>query len=149
MRVFEFRSDWRLDADVARVYTALADVDNYPRWWPQVRSIRRIDAQTGVAFVRSILPYELELSLTREVEDPVAHVLRVRIDGDLEGWSEWRVDAVSAGRQPATVARYRQEATVATAGVSRLLPVTAPVLRANHTWMMRSGERGLREYLRR
>lgn len=147
MRVFEFRHEWRLRFDEPRVYAALADVDRYPLWWPQIRSINRLDERSGHALVRSLLPYTMDLLLTREVEDPVERVLRVRIDGDLEGWSEWRLEAVSGTPEPLTLVHYTQEARVTATGLSRLVPVSGPVLRANHTWMMRWGELGLRAYL--
>lgn len=148
MGVFEFRHVWHLPVDVAVAYTALADVDSYPRWWPQVRAIERVDERSGHAFVRSLLPYTLDLLLTREVEDAAQRLLRVRIEGDLAGWSEWRLVAGPGTPRRSTIALYTQEATVTVAGFGRLGPVAAPVLRANHTWMMWSGERGLRDYLR-
>ena len=151
MRPFRFQHTWLVPAGPAVTFAALADVDAYPRWWPQVRQVRRIDADSGHAYVRSLLPYTLDLVLTREVEDADAGVLRVRIGGDLEGWSEFRLEP--AQRDPhtpagaATVARYAQEAVVTTHGLDRLTPVAAPVLRLNHTWMMRAGERGLAAWL--
>ncbi len=152
MRPFRFRHTWVVPADTAATFAALADVDAYPRWWPQVRRVRRIDADSGHAYVRSLLPYTLDLVLTREVEDAEAGVLRVRIGGDLEGWSEFRLEPGPGRPTPGrtvTLARYTQEAVVTTGGLERLTPVAAPVLRLNHTWMMRAGERGLAAWLGR
>jgi uncharacterized protein YndB with AHSA1/START domain len=44
---FEFRSQWHLPAPPRRVYDVLAEVENYPHWWPQVRRAHRIDASSG------------------------------------------------------------------------------------------------------
>lgn len=145
---FSFRHSWRLPVDVETVYAALADVDTYPRWWPQVVRIARIDGTSGHAFVRSLLPYTLDLLLTREIADPVGLVLRVRIGGDLEGWSQWRLVSDPGAGARRTVAEYTQEAVVAAPRLVRLVPVAGPVLRANHRWMMQSGERGLVAHLR-
>jgi hypothetical protein len=105
-----------------------------------------------------MLPYTLDLVLTREIEDPEAGILRVRLGGDLEGWSEFRVspdpDAAEAGQyaaggssDTAAIAEYRQEATVTTAGLEHFVPLARPLLTLNHTWMMRAGERGLARWL--
>jgi hypothetical protein len=142
--IFRFQHSWRVPASPDAAYEALADVDHYPLWWPQVRGVERVDDDSGHAFVRSMLPYTLDLLLTREVEDPARRVLRVGITGDLEGWSEWRVVGARAGAR----ADYTQEATVSAGGLERLVPLAAPLLRANHSWMMRAGERGLADYLR-
>jgi hypothetical protein len=95
--------------------------------------------------VRSVLPYTLHLVLTREVEDAATRTLRVGIGGDLDGWASFDL-AVGAGT--GTVARYRQEVTVTARHLGRAAPVVEPLLRFNHDWMMRSGERGLAAYLR-
>jgi hypothetical protein len=158
VRPFRFHHTWHVPADAATTFAALADVDAYPRWWPQVRAVARIDADSGHAYVRSLLPYTLDLVLTREVEDADAGLLRVRIDGDLEGWSQFRLEpgtpvgpdrtAVAPRPVPLTRASYSQEATVTTRGLDRLAPVAAPVLRLNHALMMRAGERGLAAWVR-
>ena len=153
MRPFHFRHTWVVPADTAATFAVLADVDTYPRWWPQVRRVRRIDADSGHAYVRSLLPYTLDLVLTRDVEDADAGVLRVRIDGDLEGWSEFRLepggDGAPADPHGVTLARYTQEVLVTARGLEHLTPVAAPVLRVNHAWMMRAGERGLAAWVAR
>ena len=162
MGIFRFRHLWHVPADPVATFEALADVDRYPLWWPQIRGVRRIDDRSGHAYVRSMLPYTLDLLLTRELEDAEAGVLRVSIGGDLEGWSEFRLSpAPSAGNQGSyaadasvrvsggveTVAEYRQEATVTAAGLEHFMPVARPLLTLNHTWMMRAGERGLARWL--
>lgn len=153
VRPFRFQHTWVVPAGTAATFAALADVDAYPRWWPQVRRVHRIDADSGHAYVRSLLPYTLDLVLTREVEDADAGVLRVRLGGDLEGWSEFRLEPATRARHaPAdavTLARYAQEAVVTARGLDHLTPVAAPVLRLNHAWMMRAGERGLAAWLGR
>jgi hypothetical protein len=143
MRVFTFSQTWHVPATVEPVYQALADVDRYPTWWPQVREVERIDERSGHARVRSLLPYTLNLVLTREIEDPTTQLLRVQITGDLDGWSQWQLEASPAG----TTAHYTQQATVTARGLEHLVPLASPILRANHSWMMSAGERGLRAFL--
>ena len=41
------------------VFDALADVERYAAWWPQVRTAERIDDEAGRTDIRSFLPYTL------------------------------------------------------------------------------------------
>ncbi len=141
--VFVFEQTWSVPAPPEEVYAVLADPEGYPRWWPEVRGAGRVDGERGRVRIRSRLPYTLDLVLTRQVEDPVTRVLRVSIEGDLRGWAQWRVEAHGSG---GTLARYDQEAVVAVRGLSRWARLVGPLLRANHSAMMRSGERGLRDW---
>ncbi|SOD73321.1 polyketide cyclase/dehydrase/lipid transport protein [Jatrophihabitans sp. GAS493] len=142
--IYRFRSQWRLDAPPTAVYAALRDVAEYPRWWPQVRSARQLDDQSGEISCRSFLPYTLRFVATRDVEDPVALRLRARLRGDLNGFSEWIVESRS---RVATTATFVEEVTLGSPTLRRVSAVTRPVMVANHSAMMRAGERGLRALL--
>lgn len=143
---FVFHHEWVLDAPRDAVVAALADIEGYPRWWPQIRSLERIDETSGRGQIRSALPLALHLVLTREIEDREGGRLRVRLDGDLEGWAEWTIVGDAQG---GTRAVFDQDVRVA-ARWSRAATLTPVVLRANHAWMMRQGRRGLaREITRR
>jgi Polyketide cyclase / dehydrase and lipid transport len=144
---FEFHHEWALDAPAPRVFGALADVERYAAWWPQVRTVERIDERSGRTAVRSFLPYTLDLVLRREVEDEASRVLRVAVSGDLEGWCQWQVEPATEG-DGGTVATFDQFAVVTPALLARTARLTGPLLRANHAWMMRSGRAGLAAYLR-
>ena len=140
---YRFDNLWRLPAPREQVYAALADVDGYDHWWPQIREIHRIDADSGRVRIRSLLPYTLDLVLTRAVQDEALGILRVDLDGDLRGWCAWQLAAEGAG----TCARFSEEVEVTPPLLRRAPLVTRPLLRGNHAHMMRSGERGLRAYL--
>jgi hypothetical protein len=140
---FRFHHVWELDATVTRVFRALADVERYAAWWPQVRRTERIDDESGRAAIRSFLPYTLDLVLRRETEDPESGTLRVGVSGDLEGWCQWQLEPGLGTR-----AVFDQEAVVTPRLLVRTAHVTGPLLRANHAWMMRSGRLGLAAYLR-
>lgn len=141
---FVFADEWLLPAPAQRVYAVLADPLRYPRWWPQVRSAISLDADRGHTTVRSLLPYTMHLTVTRERVDPAAGVLRARLSGDLDGWCAWQVSEEAGGF---TRARFDQEVLV-TPWVVRLWARWARELAlANHRAMMRGGERGLTAYL--
>lgn len=144
-QTFDFSSVWCVPADPADVIAVLADIDNYPAWWPQVRSVTRIDDDSGIAVVRSLLPVTLRLRLTRELEDREAGLLRVALGGDLVGHAQWRIAAVPQG----CVVHFAQSVRVATR-LERMATLVPLLLRANHAWMMRQCRHGLaREVTRR
>jgi hypothetical protein len=140
---YRFDNLWHLRAPRERVYAALVDVECYARWWPQIREIQRIDADSGRVRIRSLLPYTLDLVLVRAVQDEVHGILRVDVAGDLRGWCAWNFSAEGAG----TRAHFSQEVEVTAVRLQRVPFAVRPLLRGNHAHMMRSGEYGLRRYL--
>jgi uncharacterized protein YndB with AHSA1/START domain len=140
---YRFDNTWHLDAPREQVYAVLADVEGYQSWWPQVREIHRIDADSGRVRIHSLLPYTLDLVLARVVQDEARGILRVDIDGDLQGWCAWQFSEEGAG----TRAQFSQEVEVRAPALRRARLAVRPLLRGNHAHMMRSGERGLRAHL--
>ncbi len=141
---YRFRSLWALAAPVDRVYDVLADAEHYPRWWPQVREVTRLDDRRGVIRVRSRLPYDLVFTAREVRRDPAAGVLEIMMTGDLDGWARWTLTSTGQG----TRARYDQEVHVTKPLMRRLAVPGRLVFRANHALMMRAGRRGLLAYLR-
>ncbi|MGW2560688.1 SRPBCC family protein [Streptomyces sp. NPDC001514] len=142
---YRFRSVWELPTEPRLVYTVLAQAENYPRWWPQVREVTPVDDRSGTARFRSVLPYDLVVTARERLRDPDSRILEVELAGDLVGWARWTlVPRIGGG----TRARYDQEVEVRRR-LMRLLAVPGrPVFRANHALMMRGGRRGLITYLR-
>lgn len=140
---YRFDNVWHVRAPREQVYAALAHVEGYQRWWPQIREIHRIDVDSGHVRIRSMLPYTLDLVLARAVQDEARGMLRVDVTGDLRGWCAWQITAEGAG----TRARFSQEVEVTVPLLQRAPFAIRPLLRGNHAHMMRSGERGLRRHL--
>ena len=67
----------------------------------------------------------------------------MEIDGDLQGWCAWRLSAEGSG----TCAEFSQEVEVTVAVLQRAPLAVRPLLRGNHAYMMRAGERGLLNHL--
>ncbi len=141
---YRFRSVWALDAPSELVFTALRELAEYPRWWPQVRSVRRVGADTAEIRCRATLPYELVFTTHRSREDESAGVLEAAMEGDLGGFSRWTITEASCG---ATQAVFEEEVSAHKPLLRRTAVVARPAFLANHAWMMRCGERGLRTYL--
>ncbi|MEV5956707.1 SRPBCC family protein [Streptomyces sp. NPDC051987] len=140
---YRFRSLWPLPVPLTTVYEALRKVDEYPRWWPQVRSVNRLDDTSAVLAIRSFLPYDLTFTAREARRDPEAGVLEISITGDIEGWARWTIAADGTG----TVARYDQVVDVGKPLLRRLAVPGRPFFRLNHRLMMNSGRRGLLSHL--
>ncbi|MFJ3305568.1 SRPBCC family protein [Streptomyces sp. NPDC086549] len=140
---YRFLSLWSVPAPPAVVYGALERAEDYPRWWPQVRSVTRLDDTTGVFTIRSVLPYAMTFTAREERRDPAAGVLEITMSGDIDGWARWTVTADG----PGTLARYEQAVDVTRPLLRRLAVPGRPVFRANHRLMMRAGRQGLAAYL--
>jgi hypothetical protein len=140
---YRFRSMWELPVPPARAYAALEQAEDYPRWWPQVRRVNRIDDTTAVITIRSLLPYDMAFTARRTLRDPDAGVLEAAITGDIDGWARWTVTAAGSG----SLARFDQVADVNKPLLRRFAVPGRPVFRANHRLMMRAGRRGLVAYL--
>ncbi|MFI1164038.1 SRPBCC family protein [Streptomyces sp. NPDC020801] len=140
---YRFRSLWALPAPPAAVYLALERVEDYPRWWRQVRGVTRLDGTTGVIRIRSLLPYDMTFTAREVRRDPAAGVLEVAMSGDIDGSARWTLTAHGTG----TLARYDQVVDVRKPLLRRLAVPGRPLFRANHRLMMRAGRRGLLRYL--
>jgi uncharacterized membrane protein len=84
---YRFVERWRVDRPGPVVYDVLADLTSYPEWWPQVRSVERIDDDSARVVCRSLLPYSLRFDMLRARDDRRAGVLEARLLGDLDGWA--------------------------------------------------------------
>ncbi|MER6360978.1 SRPBCC family protein [Kitasatospora sp. NPDC001527] len=141
---YRFHGVWRLPAPPAAVYRALADVAGYPRWWPEIRDVRKTGPDRGEVLVRALLPYRLVIGLTAVRQDPAAGVLEAAMHGDLTGWSRWTVTGDGAG---GALALFEEDTRPAKPLLRRLALPARPLFRANHAVMMRRGRRGLAAHL--
>lgn len=140
---YRFRNVWSVGAAAGRVFDALVDLTSWPRWWPDVRAVHRIDDDTAELLCRSTLPYALILRLRRAVQDERSGRLRVDMTGDLEGYT----DAVVAPHDVGAQLAIDQRVVVTKPLLRTLAPVARPLFQVNHALMMRRGRRGLRAYL--
>jgi len=143
MNDYWFRSVWSVAAATGRVFDALVDLTSWPLWWPDVRSVHRLDDDTAELVCRATLPYALTFRLRRAVQDERSGRLRVDMTGDLEGYTEGVVGRHETGARLA----IDQRVVVNKPLLRVFAPVARPVFQANHALMMRRGQRGLRTYL--
>ncbi|SFK41103.1 Polyketide cyclase / dehydrase and lipid transport [Amycolatopsis sacchari] len=140
---YRFRDTWFLPAPRRAVFDAVADLEGYPRWWPDVRSVRKIDEDTAELVCRATLPYRLVIRMRRAEQDASAGRLRVHLDGDLQGSLAARV----LGHPRGTTLDITQEVVATKPLLRRLSPVARPLFQLNHALMMRRGRRGLLDRL--
>jgi len=140
---YRFHTTWQLHASPDRVFGALVDIATYPDWWPDVRSVRKIDDDTAEIVCRSSLPYRLTLRMRRDLQDERSGTLRVNLSGDLAGWLTGQVTAA----QDATRLDIIQLVDARKPLLRLLSPVARPLFRINHALMMHRGRDGLGTHL--
>lgn len=136
--IFRFASSFEVGAAPEVVVSVLRDVENWPGWWPQVRHVQEYADGWGLIVIRSVLPLTLRVEARREVDTD--DTLRAALAGDLRGWVQFALRPTPTG----TLVEFTQESDVGKRGLSAVSRLGAPVLRANHAAMMRSGVAGLR-----
>ena len=142
---YAFRSDWSVDATPNTIYRALERFESYSEWWPEVRSIRLVGAESCQVTCRSVLPYDLTFVLRPSRRDPGSGVLEAAMTGDLEGFSRW---TISGGPSRSGLV-FEEEVTVNKRLLRVLAPVARNLFRANHSVMMKHAQVGLATYLTR
>lgn len=143
---YRFRSLWRIAAAPEAVYALLERPHEYPAWWPQVREARQTGESSGALRFRSLLPYDLSVTVHELRRDPRARVLEAALYGDLEGWVRWTAAVDGAGG--GTRLLFEEDVVVNKPLLRRLAVPCRPLLRANHALMMRQGRRGMAAALR-
>ena len=150
VRHFDLVSHWRLHASVDAVWDVLTDVEDWPQWWPGLRSVRTLRAARpgGVGGVRRLewdtgLPYGLCIAV--ETVEVLRHErLRGRASGTLCGDGLWLL----RGQGGLTDVTYVWRVELGPWWMRCLAPLLAPLFRWNHERLMRAGGAGLARRLR-
>src|SRR5262249_17859355 len=129
MTDFSLLTVWELAAPLQRVWDAIYDVDQWPRWWPFVERVTTLDTgdSSGVGAVRRLtwrtrLPYRIPCDPRAPgVKPPFS--LDAEAFGDLHGCGRWRLTHQGG----VTVVRYVWEVHVAKPWMARIAPLARPV----------------------
>ena len=149
MARYVFVDEWRLAADVETVWTVTRRLEEWPRWWPSVRSVTLLDpgSETGVGaiwrFVFSTrLPYSMGWEL--EIVRVDLHALvEARVRGRIDGSGRWGVQEIPGG----TLLRFDWVVTPRPAWMRVLSPLARPLFSWNHRALMTEGGEGLARHL--
>ncbi len=148
---YSLESRWRIAADRAAVWAAVSDAAAWSAWWPallQARELEAGDADGRGAYWRftwrSRLLYRLRfgVKITR-----LDHLERMegRIDGDLNGFGAWTFSEAGG----VCTVLHSWQVQLNKGWMRALDPLARPVFEWNHHAVMRQGERGLSDYVRR
>jgi Polyketide cyclase / dehydrase and lipid transport len=140
---YQFRSEWIIEAAPSLVYEALERFEDYPQWWPEVRSYRLLTKESCEVTCRSVLPYNLTFVLRPSRRDRDAGVLEASMTGDLEGFSRWTLLDHPSG----TRLVFDEDVRANRRLLRWLAPMARSVFRGNHAIMMRHGSIGLSGYM--
>lgn len=145
VRIVSDRRYW-FDVDCQTLWTALADIERYPRVWPwlhhfDARGLTVDDIWTCV--VRPPLPYSVRLDIRLDEVVGPRHV-SATIDGDVTGPARLDLRATAGGSairlQSALAPKSRRHDVMAT--------LMRPVVTRGHDWVLDTGAaqfaRGLR-----
>lgn len=149
-RAYRLTSTWLLPASAERCWAVLADPGlSWPRWWPGVTATDVVPAEDGLVGSAATVAFRspARYTLTLRLEVVAAHPTE-RIDlhssGDLVGSAEARLHQLDEARSRLDVLWVVRPTRpwMALTG-----PVLAPAFARAHRFVMRTGERGLADYL--
>lgn len=144
MTDYEFEHTMTLATTPEQVHATLVDLEYFGTWWPQVRAVASLGPDDALVVCRSALPYDLELHLHAESRTP--DLLRVRIDGPIEGTAQWRLGGVTTAHgERGTRLDFEQRVRAVAPSFVAASYLLKPLLRWNHQRMMRGAEDGLAE----
>ena len=141
---YNFLTTWCLDAPLERVWGAIYEVEDWPRWWRGVEVVRKLEHgdENGLGSVyrhrwRSRLPYTVGFDMTTtRIERP--HVLEGHARGELEGFGRWRL---YEGEW--TAVTYEWSVRTTRPWMNALAPLARPVFVWSHNVVMDWGGEGL------
>lgn len=163
----QLRSERRFRFDVPRaeLWCAIADVDQYSRWWPWLRRFEGRGLVAGDvwhATVQPPLPYSLAFTVSlRHVDE--GHLVEAHVDGDIRGTATLRLadlgpdgsgpsrgvgptdGAGPSGAEPSDGSGCEVCLTSALAPRHPVLRaaalVASPIVRHGHDWVLDTGAR--------
>lgn len=153
VRVYDWQTEWTVDAPLAVVYKVLTTPEEQDRWWPSMR-VERVTPLAGVvdgrkieysvlqaqSVARLVPPFKIT-SVTAEVEKE--RRLRTVVTGDLLGVLETLLYSRADG---GTRVVYNWYVRVHNPMLNVMGFMFEPMFRASHDHVMREGEEGLRRY---
>lgn len=140
---YHFTSTWTIPSAPLDVYRALEALSDYPSWWPQFRSVGKINDGQYRMTVRSFLPYNIDYVLSREIADQGTGLLQGWATGDIVGRIRWEIRGGAAG----TIVSFDEDVVTALPLLNLLAPIARPAFELNHRLMMHDGRVGLTAYL--
>ncbi|HTT40420.1 MAG TPA: SRPBCC family protein [Burkholderiales bacterium] len=146
---FSLVTVWELEAALERVWEAIYRAEDWPRWWPYVERVVKLQEGdgNGVGAVRRLtwrtrLPYRITFETrATHVEKPFR--LEGEAMGELAGTGRWTLSHSGT----VTTVRYDWNVRATKPWMARLAPLARPIFEWNHNGVMRAGGEGLARHL--
>ncbi len=153
VRVYDWQTEWTIDAPLSFVYKVLTTPEEQDKWWPSMR-VHRVTPladipdgrtieyrlQQAQSVARLIPPFKI-IGVTADIEKE--RRLRTVVTGDLVGVLETFLYSRADG---GTRIVYQWYVRVQNPMLNVLGFVFAPMFRASHDHVMKEGEAGLQRY---
>ncbi len=153
VRVYDWETEWLIDAPLATVYQVLTTPEEQDRWWPSMK-VHRVSPLAGIpdgrqieyrvqqaqSVARLVPPFKIT-GVTAEIEKE--RRLRTVVSGDLVGVLETLLYSRADG---GTRIVYHWYVRVHNPLLNALGFVFEPMFRASHDHVMEEGEAGLQRY---
>jgi hypothetical protein len=148
-RKYKFLTIWKLDAPIERVWEAIHNTEEWPRWWKYVQNVSELEpgGGEGVGSVSSYtwssaLPYKLSFQMcTTRIDKP--YLLEGIAQGELTGTGRWDLSSEDG----VTTVRYKWEVDMKKPLLNLIAPVARPFFVWNHNKVMQAGGEGLARLL--
>jgi uncharacterized protein YndB with AHSA1/START domain len=153
VRVYDWQTEWTVDAPLAVVYKVLTTPEEQDKWWPSMR-VECVTPLAGIvdgrkieysvlqaqSVARLVPPFKIT-SVTADIERE--RRLRTVVTGDLVGVLETLLYSRADG---GTRIVYHWYVRVHNPVLNIMGFVLEPMFRASHDHVMKEGEMGLRRY---
>lgn len=150
MRRYSFQSVWNIDAPRTQVWQALtATPFSWEDWWPQLKDVHDMNITSGLEGTsfscswQAPIGYRLKTDVTITKVDHLSTVI-LEASGDLIGTVTCDIKEID-GR---THVDIDWQVDTTKTWMNNLSPVLRPFFVWSHHAVMRSGEQGLRRYLK-
>jgi hypothetical protein len=147
--LYHFVTDWRFLAPIARVWSVVLDIEQYPAWWKNFRRVKitRGDGKSVGSVieceVRGSLPYSLNYALDVVEAEANRHLL-LRSTGDLVGNGRWEFAELEPGVARAV---YYWDVSTTNPLLNLIAPLAKGALARNHRQVMANGYAALRPHV--
>jgi hypothetical protein len=143
---FHFVTHWRVKGTEKEVLAILADLENYPTWWPSVYLAVNVEVPQVLygMHTKGWLPYSMVWQIApvwNNFEKLYPHFLMIRASGDFVGRGVWLL--LQEGDFVEITYDWRITAQKPLLKYLSYVPGLKIIFGANHRWAMRQGERGL------
>jgi hypothetical protein len=144
-----FVTNWKIEAPLESVWNTIYDVDEWPTWWPCVKSVRSLEpggsndiGKKQLLVWKGFLSYKLCFQIEL-IEKQMPFLLIGRASGELEGTGTWKFFHENG----VTDIIHEWHVSTNKPWMNHLAFLLKPVFHWNHTYVMDRGARGLAKKL--